>query len=69
MFDTQNKEILEYLKKHGTITQRQAYTFGCMRLPARISELRSSGFAIKTEMIKVRCKGGRSTRVARYSLV
>lgn len=64
----QNKEILEYIKEHGTITQKQAYSLGCMRLPARISELRSSGIAIKTEMIKVRCKGGRIARVARYSL-
>ena len=65
---TQCKQILKYMKENGGITQRQAEKFGCMRLASRIHDLKDLGYDIKTEMIKVKCRGGRTTKVARYSL-
>lgn len=64
----QKEEILEYINKKGSITQMEAlFECGCMRLPARIKDLRDDGYNIKTEMIKVKTKHGH-TYVAKYSL-
>ena len=66
---TQCERILEYMNKHGSITQLQAYVdIGCWRLASRISDLRKQGYAIKREMIKVKNRYGESVPVARYSL-
>lgn len=63
------EKIMQYMKLHGSITARQAERdIGCMRLASRIYDLRDRGVKINTEMIKVRCRGGRYERVARYSL-
>lgn len=51
---SQKKEILAYLKSGKRLTQMDAlYKFQCMRLAARISELRDEGWNIKTDKIKV----------------
>lgn len=66
---TQCERIVEYMNKHGSITQLQAYVdIGCWRLASRISDLRKQGYAIKREMIKVKNRYGESVPVARYSL-
>ena len=42
-------KVLEYMQKHGSISQREAVVFGCYRLSARIHDLRKMGYTIKTE--------------------
>jgi len=47
---SQKEKILEYLKKHGSITTMQAINyFHCTRISARIAELRADGWNIETE--------------------
>ena len=61
--------ILGYIREHGSITSREALNHcGCMRLSARIHDLRAMGYNIHMELAKVKIRGGRTTRVARYSL-
>lgn len=66
---TQANRILNYMKEFGSITQYEALAdLGCMRLASRISELRTSGYSIKKQMIKVKNRYGENCSVARYSL-
>jgi high-affinity K+ transport system ATPase subunit B len=61
---TQNQMIISHLKKHGSITPLEALRkIDCMRLAARIEELRGMGHDIKTVMIK-----NKNKRFARYIL-
>ena len=46
---TQNQRVLDFMQKHGSISQRDAVQFGCYRLSARIHNLRMEGHKIKTE--------------------
>lgn len=49
---SQTETILAMLKR-GPVTQMDALQeAGCMRLPARINELRQQGISIETEYIK-----------------
>lgn len=65
---TQNDKILEYMKENGSITALEAVrNFGCLRLAARISDLRKMGNVIERELIMVPTRTGK-TRVAEYSL-
>lgn len=49
---TQNKNILNHMKQGGKITPLQALMFyGCLRLAARIRELKQQGHEIKSETI------------------
>ena len=51
---TQSDAILEYLLAGYTLTPLEAITkFGCMRLGARIWDLKNEGYLIQKEMIKV----------------
>lgn len=69
MMTTQNEDVLEYLKEHGTITQLEAlYELGIMRLASRISDLRKNGVPITKKMIAVKARKGRVAHVAQYSL-
>lgn len=66
---SQCDKIVEYMQKHGSITQLDAYLdIGCWRLASRISDLKKRGYAIKREMIKVKNRYGESVPVAKYSL-
>lgn len=48
--DTQRILIKRHLLQHGQITPMEALQkFGCMRLAARISELREEGMQIRTD--------------------
>lgn len=48
----QTTEILNYLK-HSPLTPLEALArFGCMRLAARVKELRDSGHIIESQMIE-----------------
>lgn len=62
--------ILEYLEKHGSITQREATIHLCVaRLPSRIHELRRNGFNIIGIMETGKNAMGKTCRYKRYFLV
>ena len=63
---TQNQRILDYIRKHGSITQKQADTIAVRRLPSRIFDLRRLGYNIVSETVKTRNRYGEPCRVARY---
>lgn len=67
---SQCERIVEYMKKHGGITQMQAYIdIGCFRLASRICDLKKRGHSIKTETVYVKNRYGDEVPIARYSLV
>lgn len=66
---TQCEKILNYIDEHGSITARQAYKLGIMRLASRISDLRREGHLIKTEDIKVKNRDGSHSYIAKYYLI
>lgn len=46
---SQSKEILRHLRVHGSITPLEALQeYGCMRLAARVMELKAMGESIRT---------------------
>ena len=66
---SQNLAILDYMKTHGSITPLEALNaFGCMRLGARIYDLRQAGIQIRCEMEAGINRFGYPTRFARYSI-
>ena len=66
---TQHEDILNYLQKRGTITPWQAFTdLGITKLATRIGELKRAGYDIRGEMVDVRARNGRETKVMRYWL-
>lgn len=67
--DSQCKMILFYLKEYGKITAQDALKLcGCMRLAARIHDLRQKGIPIKTETREYKNSAGNKVRYAIYSL-
>ena len=70
MTQKQNDMILEHLKEHGKIDAKQAYkNFGCMRLSARIFNLREQNNHIETTYKIVKNKFGKKVNVAEYKLL
>lgn len=66
---TQSERIIDYMYKHGGITQFDALNeLGVMRLASRISELRRNGYEIGSKMVKVKNRYGETCRVKRYTL-
>lgn len=64
---SQNKKILEYMQRHGAITPVEAIReFGCMRLSARIHDLRAEGHNVRSEMVNGKNRDGDPVRYARY---
>lgn len=60
--ETHNKQVLKHLKSGRNLTALEALgNFGCMRLAARIKDLKDAGHKIDKIMVKIR---GR--HVARY---
>lgn len=67
---TQKKRIYDYMKQNRYITAYDAQReFGCMRLSARIAELKESGIAVGSDFVTVRNRYGEECRVKRYWLV
>ena len=65
----QTERILEYMEKHGGITQLEALNdCGVMRLASRISDLKKQKFPIESQMVTVQNRYGEKCRVKRYSL-
>lgn len=62
---SQKQQVLNHLKRHGSITPMQAYSrYQITCLAERCRDLRESGHAIVSEMVK---RNGK--RFARYKLV
>ena len=67
---SQNECILKYLKTHKRgITPKIAYEkFGCLRLSARIYQLRERGHDISSTIVEVKNSVGDPVHVALYRL-
>lgn len=66
---SQCDKIIAYMRKHGSITQKEAQHFGCWRLASRICDLRKKGYAINAETVRVKTRDGGTTPIAKYSLL
>lgn len=61
--------ILQHMKTYGSINPKEAENeYGCMRLAARIKDLRNRGVEIETEIVKGKNRNGENTRYAVYRL-
>lgn len=66
--DSQNTQVLEYMKKNQGITSLDAIRYiGCTRLSARIADLKKKGYAIDSRMVNVVSRDGKA-RVKYYFL-
>lgn len=61
-------KILEYMKRYGEISQRDAYKLGIYRLSARIFDLKQYGYKIITRTAEVTNVDGSTSRVGFYRL-
>lgn len=68
IFTGQEKDVIDYIVAHGSITTLQAFAIGVARLASRIFDLRAKGIQIKSEMVNVKNRKGETCRVARYWL-
>lgn len=65
----QTQMVLDYIREHGSITPREAEDeIGCMRLAARIAEIRGEGHAIRKEIVTRKNRYGEKVRFARYGI-
>lgn len=63
----QADRILAYMREHGAVTPLDALLeIGCMRLGARIYDLKQAGHPIKARLVEVPTRAGRLARVAEY---
>ena len=61
--------ILDYIKEFGSITAIDAYRdIGCMRLAARISDIRNKGYKIRSEFEESKNRYGVKVMYVRYFL-
>ena len=61
--------VLQHMKTYGSINPDEAKEqYGCMRLAARIKDLRNKGVDIETEMVTGKNRYGGNTRYAVYRL-
>lgn len=67
---SQCDKILTYLQEFGSITPLDAIReFSCLRLGARIWDLRHRGYSIRMDFDSAKNKYGDTVRYARYTLV
>ena len=67
---SQCERLLEHLKLGLPLTAHKAlYGYSCLRLAARIFDLRQMGHQIERTMVEVPTMDGRTARVAEYRLV
>ena len=65
----QKSKVLNFMREHGSITQRQAIPMGIYRLSGRIYDLiHDDGLSIVTTMKTVTNKDGTKSRIAVYTL-
>lgn len=66
---TQCEKVLRHLREFGTITPMDAIReYGCLRLGARICDLRQDGHQIKSKIVTGRNRFGEVTHYSEYSL-
>ena len=66
---TQCEQVLEYMKDFGSITPIDAmHDIGCMRLAARIADLREQGYVIGRRMKTSKNRYGNPVSFAEYFL-
>lgn len=66
---TQCDMILRYMEEEGGITPWEAMReFGCMRLGARIYDLKRRGHGIRRQMVTNTNRFGKAVAFARYTL-
>lgn len=66
---TQNERILNHLRECGSITPLDALKeYGCMRLGARIYDLKRAGYQIESRIESRKNRNGERVTYARYSL-
>lgn len=66
---TQTEKILAYMRDYGSITPLDALAeFGCMRLAARIADIRATGIPITSTMEISKNRYGETVRYSRYKL-
>jgi hypothetical protein len=66
----QTERVLAYMRKHGSITQREAdRKLGVLRLPSRINELKKEGYIITGKMEAVKNRYGEKCYIKRYRVV
>ena len=66
---SQKSRILDYLKSGKVLTRLNSWTeLGVLEAPARISELRQDGWAIRTDMVTVNNRYSEAVRIAMWSL-
>ena len=67
---TQCEKVLEYMKDFGSITPIEAmHDIGCMRLAARIADLREHGYPIGRRMKTAKNRYGKDVTFAEYYLI
>ena len=67
---TQCEKVLEYMKDFGSISPLEAMQdIGCMRLAARIADLREQGHPIGRRMKTSKNRYGRDVTFAEYYLI
>lgn len=70
MKTTQCQQVLDYMMDFGSITQLEAIQdIGCMRLSARILDLREQGWPIGRRMKTSKNRYGRDVTFAEYYLI
>ena len=66
---TQNEQVLDYMKRYGSITALDAMRdLGCMRLASRISDLKKDGHNIMSVKKAVTRRDGTKAYIAEYKL-
>lgn len=63
---TQCEKVLDYIDRHGEITQRDAYKMGIYRLSARIKDLKDGGVKIDSFRRDVINTDGSESRIGVY---
>ena len=67
---TQCDRILRHLRDYGSITAQEAIQeYGCMRLAARIADLRQQGYSIGRRTKTVKNRNGNNVSFAEYYLI
>lgn len=70
MAKNQTNEVIEYLRKHKSLTQRVAFKkFGIQRLGSIIFVLRKRGYEIETEMVYGKTRYGTMSPYAIYHFI
>lgn len=69
MKPTQCQQILDYMKRFGSINPLEALKdIGCFRLASRISDLRKQGYPIISERVNYMTKLGEAKHFNEYRL-